>query len=236
MSRAVQEQIHEIRSEKVTVVTILESNFRFELRQALVGLSALPVYLNDGVCDYQHPLMSQLSAEAGGIRRFNQLNQEHASRHDWVVVADIKDCFASFNLPRVAQWMVSSYGVTGQKVSSLLRRLNAEGVDTLPPDYPEFRYIGNLLLDQIDVSIIRPFVRFADDYRVYCRSEDEADFTLKRLRLRAMTLDLALNAKKTWCQQTNMSTPPFPLLSARPIVRRHLARLSTSHPEWSERA
>jgi hypothetical protein len=110
----------------------------------------------------------------------------------WTLEADIEDCFA--NLPVAS---IPSVMSRDSELAGLLGELEAAGIGALPPDYVEFRYLSNHLLARLDTSLRHSFVRFADDFRVFCDSEAEALAALGALRETALDLGLELNTRKT---------------------------------------
>lgn len=124
--------------------------------------------------------------------RFLSALNELAGRNQFVVEADIKSCFESISLNaiRAGRWAPPS-------LLTLLSRVHATTGQVLIPGHRWSRRVANIVLGHIDKTIRAPFCRWQDDYKIGCRSRQEADQVLGELASAAASLDLRLNTTKT---------------------------------------
>ena len=152
--------------------------------------------LEPGVCGYRR------GAEAGRdyqreFARMHEMTSALSADAAYVLVADVSQFFANVTWPALISKL--SKFVDPAAVSVVAHQaeiLEANGVHTLPAGYADARLLANLALATADAAIKAPFVRWVDDYRIFCSSEGEAEAELRRLQDGLSEVGLQLNLKK----------------------------------------
>ena len=121
--------------------------------------------------------------------------------HSFVLVTDIADHYARVNHHRLENLLnrVSSGG-QGKKLMSLLQRFSKNKSYGLPVGGPASRILAELSLVNVDLSLHRSgieFVRYADDYTIFCDSEPAAYRALIKLAESLSIEGLSLQKNKT---------------------------------------
>jgi hypothetical protein len=153
------------------------------------------------------------------LHRLNSSSERLAACSPWVAIADVEDCFSNIAL-RVLRRVLDLTGARADGVNPFFDALERAGVRSLPRDYAELRYVSNLYLQIVDREVDRPFVRFADDYRIFCSSRVEAERALTQLGSTLRSLGLRLNERKSFVTRSlddrvSMRSPSFrPLVTA----------------------
>lgn len=205
--------------------TILTSEGRSELARAVQELAANLPDLPPEVHGFRRPFTTAVD-ELAQLERFNASCRTAAENLPWVVVTDIEDCFAHISLGRLEQ-LLDSFGSSSSSIARLLTALRIEGVASLPRDYVEFRFLSNLYLQLVDADIREPFVRYADDYRIYCSTRREAERALSHMTSVLVRRGFRPNARKTFVACALDHRVSMKALSFRPVVT---AILRGSHP------
>lgn len=132
------------------------------------------------------------------------LNREE---YKFVIVTDIADFYPSIYLHNIETHLRECVKVTGKSTHAetlinMIRAMNANQTHKGLPIGPQFsRPIAEIVLNQVDQILVQndiEFIRYVDDYRIYCKSEQEAYRTLAFLAQKLYdVLNLKLNEKKT---------------------------------------
>ena len=126
---------------------------------------------------------------------------EHAKESEFVVVTDIADFYPRIYHHRVknALLRVASCG-TPSRIEKLLRVFSKNVSYGLPVGGPASRILAELALcgtDRLLVGASMKFCRYADDYTIFCQSEQEAYTHLITLSQKLFLEGLVLQKKKT---------------------------------------
>jgi hypothetical protein len=140
---------------------------------------------------------------------FNQQAQEisRSEEYKYVVVTDIADFYPSIylhNIETVLRECVKESGKSAhaETIINIIKAMHVIQTHKGLPIGPQFsRPIAELILDEIDRILINDeieFIRYVDDYRIFCKSESEAYRALSFLAQKLYDLrNLKLNEQKT---------------------------------------
>ncbi len=139
------------------------------------------------------------------LRRVDALLHEG---YTWVVDADLKSYFDTIPFGRLMD-RVQAKVADGRVVGLIEAYLQAEVMDTLSTWTPEAGcpqgavlspLLSNVYLDELDHQMARhghQMIRYADDFVILCRSEQEAREALERVRQWTAEAGLTLHPEKT---------------------------------------
>ena len=129
------------------------------------------------------------------------------AENEFVVVTDIADFYPSIYLHNIETPLRECVAESGQNshAETLINMIKAMHISQTHkglPIGPQFsRPIAELILDEIDRILIDnnvEFIRYVDDYRIFCKSKPKAYRTLSLLAQKCYDLrNLKLNEKKT---------------------------------------
>jgi hypothetical protein len=134
---------------------------------------------------------------------FNERSIHEASSATHVVVTDIADFYSRVYHHRLENALEALPKVAGlqKKINAVLGRVAGNKSYGLPVGGPAARLLAELLLDRTDRLLLARrvhFLRYADDYRLFARSEDEAHGHLSTLaEVLATNEGLSLQKAKT---------------------------------------
>ncbi|MFH1861512.1 MAG: RNA-directed DNA polymerase, partial [bacterium] len=140
---------------------------------------------------------------------FKQKENRLAKSGDYgfVVITDIADFYPSIYLHYIETVLEEITKTSGRfshanAFIELIKSMNYKQTHRGVPIGPQFsRCIAELLLDQIDRILLKKnlyFIRFVDDFRIYCKTESEAYSALTFLAQKLYDLfNLKINAQKT---------------------------------------
>ncbi|MEO8476939.1 MAG: RNA-directed DNA polymerase [Actinomycetota bacterium] len=119
-----------------------------------------------------------------------------------VVVADVRECFASITPASVARALRSAGATEAaiEVVVSCLRAFEDEGVAGLPVGPPPSAVLANATLTRLDDALRRehrPHLRWVDDIVVFAPSVPAARRSLEQLRRAGASVGLELHSSKT---------------------------------------
>ena len=119
-----------------------------------------------------------------------------------LVVADVRDCFASIAPSVVARVLAEAGAPTEavERVVACLRAFADDGVRGLPVGPAASAVLGNAVLTGLDGAFERrgiPHLRWVDDLLGFAPSRREARLTLDGIRLAAIRIGLELHEGKT---------------------------------------
>jgi hypothetical protein len=133
--------------------------------------------------------------------------QANNGEYDYVVLTDIADCFPSIYLHNIETVLRECVQSSGKKlhVESLINIIKAMHINQTHkglPVGPQFaRPIAELILNDVDKVLYEndvKFIRYVDDYRIFCKSESDAYNQLFFLSQNLYDLtNLKLNESKT---------------------------------------
>jgi len=140
--------------------------------------------------------------EAANWRAFLQENIETAEKYPFVIVCDISDFYARIYHHRVEnalKWLQTKADIA-KRIVDLLKAFAGAVSYGLPIGGPASRLLAELALNGVD-KLLRAervrFCRFADDYRIFCSSKEEAYQLLISLSEKLFNEGLALQRNKT---------------------------------------
>jgi Reverse transcriptase (RNA-dependent DNA polymerase) len=119
-----------------------------------------------------------------------------------LIVADVRDCFASIGPRAVARALVEA-GATPEAVAPViacLRAFDEDGVRGLPVGPAASAALGNVVLAALDDALERrgvPHLRWVDDVIAFSPSRRDARLALDELRRASARVGLALHDGKT---------------------------------------
>lgn len=153
--------------------------------------------LGPGVCGYRRGAEDGFSYSRENIR-FHEMIAAETENAQYVVLADIQEFFWHSDWDLVLRRAVD---LTSHEAAAPLRRFaqaaSAAGIHCLPAGYADARLLGNVVLRAVDDVVTAPMVRWVDDYRIFCASEEEAASQLQALRGALAADGLRLNERKT---------------------------------------
>lgn len=138
-----------------------------------------------------------------GYLEFEQASLESAQESDWVVVTDIADFYPRVYHHRLENALDEVAGSTDLpwRIMKLLGRWSNNASYGLPVGGPAARLLSELVLNRTDRLLqlsSRPFHRYADDYRLFASSREDAHRALAELsELLLRNEGLALSKQKT---------------------------------------
>jgi hypothetical protein len=112
-------------------------------------------------------------------RHFMECSLEHAKNHKFVVVCDISEFYPRLGHHRLenALLQLGLAGGTHSRIMAFLKNFSNNNSFGLPVGGPAARILSELVLNQIDrlmdLEGIK-FCRFADDFHIFCDSNEEA--------------------------------------------------------------
>lgn len=136
-----------------------------------------------------------------GWREFNERSRELSERHEYVTQCDISDFYARVYHHRLENALnnLRTGADTPKRIDRLLSQFSNGTSYGLPVGGPAARILSELVLNQVDRLLLAEgitFCRFADDYRMFTDSKEEAYeallfLTEKLLQNQGLTLQRA---------------------------------------------
>lgn len=142
-----------------------------------------------------------------------------AYKFKFLVVADIKNCYPSIYTHSLS-WALHGtsymkpqsrwrdFHLVGNRLDRLFQRSNRNRTNGLPIGPGISDVASELLLARVDAQLSASLnrnrfvaVRFKDDYRILCKSEEDAAGITKCLQIALHAFGLALNEEKTKCHK-----------------------------------
>lgn len=151
--------------------------------------------LDPAVCGYREGATGS-TAYSEEYRRFREWAGALAQRARFVVVADVREFFASVTEGTMQRAIYDRFEDPSGTLSAFLSGLSSFGVQGLPAGYGDARLVANLVLAPVDEQIRLPFTRWVDDYRIFASTRHDAVGAVVRMRRALRDLDLELNDSK----------------------------------------
>lgn len=184
-----------------------------------------------------------------GYLTFLERSRSEASTATHVVVTDIADFYGRVYHHRLENALEALPKVGGlqKKVNAVLGRIAGNKSYGLPVGGPASRLLAELLLDRTDHLLLAKrirFVRYADDYRMFAKSEDDAHGQLAILaEVLAVNEGLSLQKAKTRVMTTaeflatlNITSPHDSKLSDKELSARQLLNFRLRFDPYSPTA
>jgi hypothetical protein len=182
-----------------------------------------------------------------GYRRFVEASQRLAGNYEFVVSTDIADFYARANhhpLENAIEALPKQSGAA-KRIIGILGAISRGRSYGLPIGGPGARILAELLLNRVDRQLFTSqivFTRFADDYRLFAQSEDEAHSHLATLSdLLSSNEGLALQKSKTrvlsrheFEATLSLPRPHGPPLSSAELKARKLLSFSLRFDPYSD--
>ena len=138
-----------------------------------------------------------------------------AYRYSYLVVADVKNCYGSIYTHSLS-WAIHGinfmkskkrwhdYKLIGNRLDRLFQNANNIHTIGLPIGPAVSDIASEIILSQVDTELSKSLapdkylaVRFKDDYRILCKSEDNARQIIKSLQLALKSYNFSINDDKT---------------------------------------
>lgn len=153
--------------------------------------------LSPGVCGYRNGAEAGLSY-SDEHRRFQQFTTAEAEGSGFVIFADVAKFFSGSSWDLV---LSSVEGLLDDKVpveslQRFARSADRSGLHHLPAGYADARFLSNIVLAKADESVPSSFARWVDDYRIFVRTESEAEAVISSLETALQSVGLGLNSAK----------------------------------------
>jgi len=129
-----------------------------------------------------------------------------------IIKSDITNFYSSIYTHSIA-WAIEGkekafkdkeFKLTGSKIDKLIQYANDAKTDGIPVGSALSDLIAEILLSYVDAKVSKSLsnlnfvaVRFKDDYRILCESEEDGKTILRQLSLELASVNLALNETKT---------------------------------------
>ena len=182
----------------------------------LLADAAAPIIkkATDGTRSFSHRLAAKDGPEMFVASRLCWSDMQkalarHAKEHNYVLKADVANCFSSINLHTLNNLLEESgYPLPLLRaLENILMRFTTERSSRgiIQGVYPSDLF-GNFYLtpiDQVFADISVPSVRYVDDIYVFMPTLKDSDLLLRRLTAGLRLYDLSLNEMKTYVLQSN---------------------------------
>ena len=139
-----------------------------------------------------------------------------AYRYKFLLISDIKNFYPSI-YTHALSWAIHNKSVThddklqrydyknlGNRIDKLFQRSNDDCTNGIPIGPAVADFFSEILLSKVDISFSKEFVgrqylavRFKDDYRILCESEEDANLIRKTLQNSLREYNIELNESKT---------------------------------------
>lgn len=139
-----------------------------------------------------------------GYREFEQYCADLTEQYEYVVMADIADFYQRIYLHRLENALSLAVKPLPTHVKSIIQLIKGWNQNVsygIPVGSNPSRLLADLVIDDIDRTLLSEgiiFARFVDDYRIFCRSKQEAYQCMARLAtILFETNGLTLQSQKT---------------------------------------
>jgi hypothetical protein len=159
---------------------------------------------------------------------FQAHSAELAKQYPFVVVSDIADFYPRIYLHRLENALnnaLAKFPAHSKAIAQFIKQWNQNVSYGIPVGTNASRLLAELVIDEIDKSLQAEgivFCRFVDDYRIFCKSREEAYQQLTRLANVAFSNAFTLHAQKTKI----LSAEEFSIQILQTEERRELQSLS----------
>lgn len=176
-------------------VPIFGTYLRIAFHSAIVRLLAdLDPQLSENVLAYR--------LRGGVFEHYRDASKRRAARYGQlkrqfpiVVEADFRTFFQSITLRKLHNQFQGHDG--WHAAADVLARFDSRFGYAVPEGYAPARGLANFFLRAVDCQISSPYLRWVDDYDIFCNSESEGEAALRGLRLASEALGLQLSDAKT---------------------------------------
>lgn len=204
----------------------IHSDIALEIAQNWAAILDRLFHPKNQVCSYSFPIPLDRNSPGsiGGLRAGRMIYEwiemaendlvEEAYAYKYLVRTDIKNFYPSIYTHSIA-WALHSkafirqsanrwdYGLFGNRIDKLFQSANDECTNGLPIGPVVSDLVAEIVLSAVDLDASSSLpsgvltVRFKDDYRILCKSEDEGKKSIKAFQQALREYHLVLNEDKT---------------------------------------
>lgn len=128
---------------------------------------------------------------------FSDYTAQRSRAAEWVVLADVADCFQSLSWIRVTESLAQVDSADVAPLLQVAADFERSGLGYLPSGYADARLLANAALNLVDRRLDVPVARWVDDYRLFVPSGHDPEVAIEVLREALDDVGLSLNEDKT---------------------------------------
>jgi hypothetical protein len=178
------------------LVPILDPWTRLAFHQATTDvLGIADQRLSPSVLAYRMAEAGRIEHYRSALVRRRDVELTYATEYPVGLVVDIASFFPSVSLDLLDEILHMEPG--WMRVRTILTDFHRTFGYVLPEGYGAARALGNMALLPLDGVIVAPYTRWVDDYRIFCRSKEEAHEILGAMSDQAEAMGLRLSRSKT---------------------------------------